>query len=352
MRSAHRLTLLLTAVAALLAVGCGPTVTSNAGRASCNGELDGREDSIDSPFDVDGDGFFDAANPECQVAYAPEDLDCNDTNADVNPEMLEETCNDIDDDCDEETLDVIDADEDGWSLCDGDCADSNPEIGPGLAEATCDGLDNDCDPTTFDAQDIDMDGYDNCEDCVDTNAAINPGETEQICDGADNDCDPLTIDGEDVDMDGSTDCFDCDDFDPNRFPGNPEICDDGIDQNCDNVDADCPEATWAGNWVTPTTSYTCGGGNVVVNFNTVTIQDQTPNMTFVFVGSLHPGALTGTIDGSNNFTASASYPGTCSKQFDLVGGFLGANNFSATLTGTFTGCSGCTNQTWNITGTR
>ena len=89
-----------------------------------------------------------------------------------------------------------------------------------------------------------------------------------------------------------------------------------------------------------------------VNFSTVTIQDNTPNLTFVFVGSPHPGAMSGTVDGSDNFSATANYPGSCGKTFTLTGSFLGANSFSASLVATFTGCTGCSNQSWTITGTR
>lgn len=348
MRFVPRLAFLL----ALLATSGCASVTASGGRAQCNGELDPRETEIDDLFDVDGDGFVDGGNPECQQSYAPEELDCNDSNADVFPGNAETTCNDIDDDCDATTLDVIDEDGDGYSLCDEDCDDGNELVAPGFAEVECDDLDNDCDTETPDSRDIDMDGYTSCEDCVDTEEDINPGATEEICDGADNDCDPSTVDGNDVDMDGSSDCFDCDDFDPFVYPGRPEICDDDIDQNCDGVDADCAEDGWAGTWSVPLTSYSCGGGNVTVNFNTVVIQDNSPNLTFVFVGGTHPGSMTGTVDGSNNFSASASPGGACSTSFSFVGGFLTDDSFAATLTATLSSCTGCTDQTWNLTGTR
>jgi len=336
----------------LLLASCDAGVTSTSGRAACNGELDLREETVDDQFDADGDGFVDGGNPECQENYAAEELDCNDTNADVFPGADEVSCNDIDDDCTEDTPDDVDADDDGYSLCEGDCADGNPDIAPGFPEEQCDDLDNDCNPATLDSQDVDMDGWSNCEDCVDTNEDINPDQTEEICDGADNDCDPLTIDGTDADGDGSSDCFDCDDNDPNRYPGNVEVCEDSIDQNCDGVDDDCPDPTWQGNWTTNPVNYTCGGGNVVINFSTISIQDNTPNLTFVFVGGIHPGAMTGTIDGSNNFVASGTSGGSCSQSYNLTGSFLGQNSFSAQLSATFSGCAGCTNQTWTLSGTR
>ena len=344
--------LVALAIASLLLASCGGPVTTSTGRAECNGVLDIREETIDDLFDVDGDGFFDAANPQCAEFYAPEELDCIDTNADVNPDMVEATCNGLDDDCDEETLDVVDQDGDGWSLCDDDCNDSNDQIGPGLPEVECDGLDNDCSPATLDSIDSDGDGYDSCDDCVDSNDQINPGMTEETCNNVDDDCDPTTIDGADLDMDGSNDCFDCDDNDPNNFPGNTEVCENGTDEDCNGIDDDCPEATYTGNWSTNAVSYQCGGGNVVINFSTVSIVDNTPNMTFVFVGGSNPGSMSGTIDGNLDFTASATFSGSCTRSYTWIGSFLGQNSFSGTLTGTYSGCSGCTNQSWTVTGTR
>ena len=349
MSSVRFLTLLLFASQL---VACGGTSTTTSGRANCNGVLDSRETEIDDLFDVDGDGFFDASNPGCVEVYAPEELDCNDSNADINPGMEEETCNDVDDDCDTETLDAIDADDDGYSLCDGDCADEEPLVAPGFAEVPCDGLDNDCDLSTSDADDLDDEGWSECDDCVDSNAEINPGMEEANCDGLDNDCDPETSDGDDLDFDGSTDCFDCDDDDPERFPGNEEICGDGIDQDCNGSDLECEVLDWGGTWTTNNVSYTCAGGNVVVDFGSITIVDSSPSIQFIFIGGLHPGSMSGTVDAADSFSANVNYSGTCSKSFSLTGSFLGQNSFSATLSGSFPGCTGCSSQNWVITGTR
>ena len=341
-------------LAALLAVsaGCGDGTTTTQGRADCNGVLDSREDTVDDLFDVDGDGYFDAANPGCAATYGPEQLDCNDSDPLINPSAVEEECNDADDDCDEATLDAIDADQDGYSLCDGDCADQDPDVAPGFAEEICDGIDNDCDLSTMDAQDLDSDGYTECEDCVDSDPDIHPEMDELVCDGLDNDCDPETSDGDDADGDGSTTCFDCDDDDPLRFPGNEEICGDGIDQDCSETDLDCEELDWGGSWSTNAVAYNCGGGNVVVDFSSVTIADSSPTLQFVFIGGLHPGAMSGTVDASGNFSASFNQSGVCSKNFTLSGSFLGQNSFSAVLSGTFPGCTGCSAQTWTISGSR
>ena len=337
----------------LLAAACGDTTSTTPTRAECNGVLDDREETVDDLWDRDGDGFFDAASPECQATYGAAQLDCRDNNAEVNPGMDEVACNDLDDDCDAETLDAVDEDGDGYTACDGDCNDLDPAIAPGFAEVECDGLDNDCDGSTADARDNDADGWSHCDDCVDTDPDVNPGQTEVACDNTDNDCDPATLDGEDVDGDGSLDCFDCDDSNPDLFPGNPEICEDGLDQDCDGNDVDCAVQNWAGTWATsPPVNYNCGGGNVVVNFSSIAVIDENPAMTFVIVGGLHPGSMTGAVDAAGNFSASASASGGCTRNFMLSGTFHSLTSFTATLTAQVSSCSGCADQSWTITGTK
>ena len=87
-------------------------------RSMCDGQLQSDENGVvDSPFDKDGDGYFDAATPACQETYALEDLDCNDTDPAIYPGGIEIECNQIDDDCDELTLDSSDVDQDGACVC-------------------------------------------------------------------------------------------------------------------------------------------------------------------------------------------------------------------------------------------
>ena len=102
--------------------------------------------------DIDGDGF--AA-----------DLDCDDTDPDINPAALE-ACDAVDNDCDgfvDEELLVerfVDSDEDGYGASqlelacpdalghadqDGDCDDAEALAHPGLEEVCGDHVDNDCD---------------------------------------------------------------------------------------------------------------------------------------------------------------------------------------------------------------
>ena len=140
----------------------------------CDGKKQPDEEYTDAPFDKDGDGFVDGANIDCKATYDPDDLDCNDTNADINPSVLEEPCNGLDDDCSDRTPDAEDE------------------------EIVCNGVDDDCNPNTQDAPDLDYDTFDACSDCDDLEPDANPGMDELCDDGIDNDCDD-EIDEECVD---------------------------------------------------------------------------------------------------------------------------------------------------------
>jgi hypothetical protein len=125
--------------------------------AVCDGLLQRSEgDVVDGPFDQDGDGFVDGADPGCAGAYAASLLDCDDDDPVVHPGAGEVPCNGIDDDCDPSTADRVDADDDGYDDCE-DCDDRDPNQNPGETEV-CDGVDNDCDGDT-DPGCIDYAGY-------------------------------------------------------------------------------------------------------------------------------------------------------------------------------------------------
>ena len=120
-------------------------------------------------IDEDGDGFGD---PDYYAegclegdGYAANDQDCDDTSAEIHPDM-EEVCDEVDNNCDgdiDENLLMtvyLDTDEDGFgdddqpvSVCEvqegfavigGDCDDIDSSAFPGGIEV-CDDVDNDCD---------------------------------------------------------------------------------------------------------------------------------------------------------------------------------------------------------------
>jgi hypothetical protein len=206
------------------------------GDGYCEAELGEDEETCpdDCAVDADGDGYY-------------SDEDCDDNNASVNPGMYE-TCNGIDDDCN----DLIDDEDDGPIL-----------IGVGLYFFDADG-DGYGDPWIEEGFCDPPDGYvTNDEDCDDCNELVYPGAPE-LCDGIDNDCDgEIDEDSEEAQTwyyDGDGDGYgdepyyaceqeegyvsqdgDCDDSDATIHPGASEYCDE-IDNDCDDlVDEDDPD---------------------------------------------------------------------------------------------------------------
>ncbi len=221
-------------------------------------------------LDEDGDGYF-TWNED------PEQCDCNDAVAEINPGQEEDPTNGVDDNCD--GVAIIDMDGDGFSeevdcddtdatifpgaacddgdfctindtlsddcLCSGqfedtdsdgscdaeDCNPQDPNIYPGATEIAYNGIDDDCNPETLD-DDLDMDGFNLVDDCDDTNPDINPMAIEIPYNGIDEDCNPATPDN-DLDLDGFDVEEDCDDMNPDINPEAPEIANNNIDEDCD-----------------------------------------------------------------------------------------------------------------------
>ena len=343
----------------LLLVACANDVSVTE-TARCDGVLQSSEgEALDGAFDRDGDGYFDADNADCAAAYPAEKLDCNDADATINPAGVEVACNDIDDDCDDTTVDSVDADGDGFGdATDGctellgadavDCDDSDPGINPDASEVDCDEIDNDCDEETADGLDHDGDGYTECEDCADLTPGINPGVAETACNGVDDDCNTDTLDAPDGDGDGATTCAgDCDDGNALVSPLLDDVCDDGVDNDCDGRDSTCSVDGYYD--LDTRIQYDCAYGYVDIDFDQVSILDTYPNISITAVGSgSQPGTMTGTWLTSSTYSTERELAGGCTETYNFEGEFTAADTFVGTFTASFTGrqCLDCTNQAW------
>lgn len=342
------------AVVALLA-GCGSDIGVTK-QSVCDGVKQQGEDTVDQPFDVDGDGAFDAANPDCAATYAAIYLDCDDADPTI-PADAEVMCNAIDDDCNAETPDGADRDGDGYSECD-DCADSVAEVNPGAIEVGCNELDDDCNADTPDGVDADGDGATACSDCNDASTDIGPGASEVVCNGVDDDCNADTPDGADADGDGWTQCDECDDNNAGAYPGGTEICDNGVDDDCNgDIDDGCISDytdTWT---LDDALTYQCIWGLINIDFNRVLIEDAYPLVTVDALGSgSQPGQMTGSFTTSTQFTADLTVPGSCREVYTFEANFTSdttiEGTFSAEFIGSSSACFDCTSQSWTFTGSR
>lgn len=153
-------------------------------------------------------------------------------------------------------LKSLDQDGDGYSPQNGDCNDADAAINPGAPEL-CDTVDNDCDGDVDDddswhvdnywAPDMDGDGYpDNAGIIMACSATSLQDLMDYVGSNVDlgNWIQPTVY--EDTDNDGLVDSpvWDCDDANSASFPGNPEICD-TVDNDCNGlVDDGAVQSVW------------------------------------------------------------------------------------------------------------
>ena len=243
--------------------------------AAADEECDGLDNNCNGLYDegfpdLDADDFKNCVDSDDDDDGDPDLVDCEPLNPAVHSLALE-SCNGLDDDCDDEVDEEL-----GMLACgDGECfhtvvacqAGKKVSCDPmeGASYEVCDGKDNDCDELVDEDFGSQSCGQGECAHSVQVCADGNPaqcdpmeGAVAESCDEKDNDCDGTTdepgADGcqeyfQDNDWDGhgagDSACLcepsakyksalddDCNDLNPWSFPGATELCD-GVDNDCD-----------------------------------------------------------------------------------------------------------------------
>jgi large repetitive protein len=176
---------------------------------------------------------------------SPDAVDCNDTNPNISPLVVElNNCDNIDQDCNGTDLCETDVDNDG-SYAEDDCDDNNPFIKPEGLEY-CNEIDDDCDDEVDEYVNASLGFY--IDEDTDGYGAYNPEETVTHCnyyklgyvlnylDCDDNNrnignCNNSAGADEDADNDGATDVIDCNDANDDVHQGATEYCNE-IDDDC------------------------------------------------------------------------------------------------------------------------
>jgi hypothetical protein len=238
----------------------------------------------------------DCADDDASIHPDQSDDDCDGQDDDCDGEADEDSSIlswYLDDDDDGHGLDTLSVSSctapDGYADAGGDCDDEDFSVHPGAYDDTCDGVNNDCDDALDEDAvgfewfyDGDSDGYglvtesllaclapelytDRAGDCNDENSSIHPDAVDDNCDEVDDNCDGVSDDGSeffalyfdgDGDRHGVTDemimscseresyvelAGDCDDENPAIHPGIVDDNCDEVDDNCDGVSDDDSE---------------------------------------------------------------------------------------------------------------
>jgi len=201
--------------------------------------------------DNDGDGLYDASDPDCMATPESACFDGLDNDSDGLTDCADPDCAEaIGDACDTGDPGICSA---GTSICSGgaeECLpDSEPQTEGPPGNATCsDGLDNDCDALTdssdpdcmaapeancFDGVDNDFDGLTDCAD---------PDCAEAIGDACDTGDPGICSAGTSTCSSGAEECVPDSEPQTEGPPGNAS-CSDGLDNDCDALtdtsDPDC-----------------------------------------------------------------------------------------------------------------
>jgi ELWxxDGT repeat protein len=210
-------------------------------------------------LDSDNDGY--GTGGDLSGCYgSTTDVDCNDSDAGINPGAAE-ACNNIDDNCNgsiDDNLVIITtcglgecAGNTGAETCTAGVWSTTPcDPLAGATTETCNNLDDNCDGTIDEGFDADSDGTPDCSDSC-PNDALDDADGDGVCGDVDA-CEGYD-DSIDPDGDGTpTGCDTCpldadDDIDGDLICGDVDNCPNVA--NADQTDSDAPAAvTWTGEY--------------------------------------------------------------------------------------------------------
>ncbi len=248
---------------------CDPMYGS--GDEICDSRDNDCDGATDEGCDDDGDDFCDATMVLSGIpAVCPNGGgDCNDNSTQIKPSAVEK-CDDIDNNCDQDTDEGCDDDDDGWcdsgmttvgtpTVCPnggGDCFDQVPARNPGATEI-CNGVDDNCNGSSDEGLGTLTCGLGVCnhtiQKCVGGETqTCDPlqGATTESCDGLNNDCDADTDEGCDDDGDDYCDFAMSVTGTPAVCPNGGNDCNDGnaainpsVTEKCNNINDDCDGST-------------------------------------------------------------------------------------------------------------